>query len=124
MLPLDPWQKSVLKTVRNRQRERGVLLYVLTGSGVLEDEAYRIQTNWTRSLLRTFSGAVAWTPSEQRSERLDRWLVLEQDRPHLPRDREAHPVAARQRERHLAPDAARGARHQHELALQPHGARL
>ena len=68
MVPLDPWQKSVLKTVRNRQRERGVLLYVLTGSGVLEDEAYRIQTNWTRSLLRTFSGAVAWTPSEQRSE--------------------------------------------------------
>lgn len=68
MSPLNPWQKNVLKTTRNNWRERGVLLYVLTGSGIQSDDAYRIQTAWTRSLLRTFSGAVAWTPREQRSE--------------------------------------------------------
>lgn len=64
-MPLDPTQLAILKSTRNRERQRGVSLYLLTGSGIASDDAYSVQ-NYTRQLLRTFSGAIGWIPTELR----------------------------------------------------------
>ena len=66
-MPLDPFQLNVVKTARNRERQRGVTLWILTGSGLKSDDAYRIQM-LSKSSLRVFSGAVSWIPTFQRRD--------------------------------------------------------
>ena len=66
-MPLDPWQLNVVKTARNRERQLGVTLSILTGSGLKSDDAYRIQ-RLSKSTLRVFSGAVSWIPTSNRRD--------------------------------------------------------